>query len=85
MQNLKLKAKSDYYSNSQWYSKLKRMSSHDQLRSEEVIVEEISHLSNQNQAEAIADNFSQISNEYEPLNAEDINLDDIDGPTANLS
>ena len=37
-------------------------------------------LTNQNQAEAMADNFSQISDEYEPLKAEDINLD---GSTAN--
>ena len=70
-------AKSNYYNNivkdlkssapGQWYSKLKRMSSHDQTKTEEVTVEEISHLSNQNQAETIADNFSKISNEYQPL------------------
>ena len=78
-------AKSNYYNNivedlktsapGQWYSKLKRMSSHDQTRTEEVSVDEISHLSNEDQAEAIADNFSKISNEYEPLNASDINLE----------
>ena len=51
----------------QWYSKLKRMSSYDQLKSEEVEVEEIAHLSNQQQSELIADNFSLISNQYSPL------------------
>ena len=78
-------AKSSYYCNivkdlkssapGQWYSKLKRMSSHDQTKSEEVQVEEISHLSNQDQAEAIADNFSKISNEYQPLTTSDIDLE----------
>ena len=77
--------KASYYSNivedlknsapGQWYSKLKRMSSHDQLKSEDVTVEAISHLANKNQAEAIADNFSKISNEYQPLNASQINLE----------
>ena len=78
-------AKASYYSNivedlknsapGQWYSKLKRMSSNDQLKSEDVTVEAISHLANQKQAEAIADNFSKISNEYQPLNASEINLE----------
>ena len=60
----------------QWYSKLKRMSSHDQHKSEEISVEEISHLPNQTQAEIIADKFSEISNEYQPLKSTDINLED---------
>ena len=78
-------AKASYYSNivmdlknsapGQWYSKLKRMSSHDQLKSEEVTVEAIAHLSNQEQADVIADSFSKVSNEYQPLNASDINLE----------
>ena len=35
-------------------------------------VEEISNLNNQSQAEAIADSFSSISNEYKPLETDDI-------------
>ena len=35
-------------------------------------IEEISHLPYQEQAEIIAEKFSSIQNEYDPLNAEDI-------------
>ena len=63
------------YSNpGQWYSKLKRMSSHDQLKSEQVNIEEICHLSDQAQAEVIADSFSKISSQYEPIDAEKLTL-----------
>ena len=78
-------AKTNYYNNivmdlknsapGQWYSKLKRMSNHDQIKSEEVQVEEISHLTNQEQADIIADNFSRISNDYKPLESSDIDLE----------
>ena len=37
-----------------------------------ISVEEINHLPDDQQAEAIADNLSAISNEYDPLNTEDI-------------
>ena len=79
------KAKKDYYTNivedlkeskpGQWYSKLKRMSSYNEQKSEEVSVEEINHLSNQQQSEKIADSFSRISNEYEQIEESDINLE----------
>ena len=58
----------------QWYSKLKRISNFDQTKSEVVQVDSISHLSDQEQAEAIADSFSAISNEYEPVNADEIEI-----------
>ena len=58
----------------QWYSKLKRISNYDQNRSEKLQVEEISHLSDKEQAEAIADSFSSISNEYQPVNKETIKI-----------
>ena len=61
----------------QWYSKLKRMSSHDQAKSEEPIVLSFDGLSDQAQAEEIAKQFSQIANLYEPLKSEDICLDGI--------
>ena len=51
----------------QWYSKLKRMTSHDQLKSEKVIVENICHLSDTEQVEIIADNLSRVSNKYDKI------------------
>ena len=48
---------------SQWYTKLKRITNYDQQKTEMVEVEEIAHLSDKDQAEAIADAFSRISNE----------------------
>ena len=59
---------------SQWYSKLKWISSYDQQKFEPVVVDEINHLSNEEQAEAIADSLSAISNEYSPLRLEDIDF-----------
>ena len=59
---------------SQWYSKLKRITNYEQTKSETVQVEEISHLPDQEQAEAIASSFSSISNEYDPVNREEIQL-----------
>ena len=59
---------------SQWYSKLKRLCSYDQKKSEPVIVESLTHLSSQEQAEAIADKFSKVSQEYEPLKNDDIEI-----------
>ena len=62
----------------QWYSKLKRISNYDQAKTEQVQVEEISHINDQEQAEAIADSFSSISNEYNPVNKEDISIPDFE-------
>ena len=42
------------------------------MKSEPVTVESIKHLSDEEQAEAIADNFAKISQEFEPLRTEDI-------------
>ena len=58
----------------QWYSKLKRITNYAQEKSDKIEVDEISHLSAQSQAEAIADSFSAISNEYEPINKDDIDI-----------
>ena len=69
-------AKQSYYNNivsdlknsnpGQWYSKLKRMTTHDQLKTENVNVEDICHLTDQEQVELIADSFSKVSNQYTP-------------------
>ena len=56
----------------EWYSKLKRMTRQDQGKSEETQVEEISHLSNQEQAELIADQLAEISNSYKGVEISDI-------------
>ena len=71
------KARSSYYTNivsdlknsnpGQWYSKLKRMSNYDQLKTEQICVEEISEYSDLEQAEIIAENFSKISHEYDAI------------------
>ena len=58
----------------QWYSKLKRMSSHDQHKGETVTVEELAGLEDQQQADSIADQFESISNRYDPLLDSDVNL-----------
>ena len=81
-------AKRKYYKNiikdlktsntSQWYSKLKRLCSYDQQKLEPVIVESIKHLSDIDQAEAIADKFARVSQEYEPLKTEDIEVPEFD-------
>ena len=77
-------AKRRYYKNiikdlktsnvSQWYSKLKRLCSYDQEKREPVVVESIKHLSNQDQAGVIADKFARVSQEYEPLKNEDVEI-----------
>ena len=59
---------------SQWYSKLKRLCSYDQHKSDPVVVDSIKHLTNEEQAEVIADKFAKVSQEYEPLKAEDIKV-----------
>ena len=61
---------------SQWYSKLKRLCSFDQHKSDPVIVETIKHLTDEQQAEVIADKFSKVSQEYQPLKKEDIVIPD---------
>ena len=76
--------KKEYYKNrvedlktsntSQWYSKLKRMSSLDQTKEDEIEVEDLIGSSNQSQAEKIADQFALVSSLYEPLNLNDINI-----------
>ena len=62
---------------SQWYSKLKWISNYDQQKKELINVEEINHLSDIQQAEAIADSLSSISHLYEALRTEDIQFQPI--------
>ena len=63
---------------SQWYSKLKRLCAYDKKKLEPVIVESLKHLSDDKQAEEIADKFARVSQEYEPLKDEDIKVPQYD-------
>ena len=77
-------AKSDFYKNKvadlktkkpgQWYSCLKRITSHDQHKNDQPSVGEISHLSDQKLVELIADQFAKIQNEYQPLENDDVSV-----------
>ena len=51
----------------QWYSSLKKMTSYDQMKDDQLVVDEISHLPYQEQAEIIAEQFASIQNEYETI------------------
>ena len=64
----------------QWYSQYKRLTS--QGKAGQIVVEEISHLSEQAQAKSIADHITAISNEYEHLKSEDIEVPDY--PTTSI-
>ena len=58
----------------QWYSSLKRISRFDQGKGEVLQVEEISHMSDQQQAEMIVDQLAAISNSYRGVQLEDIDI-----------
>ena len=57
----------------QWYSCLKRIASKDQGRFQ-TNIEEINHLSDQDQADEIANKFASIPNSYDALEDGDINV-----------
>ena len=59
-----------------WHNELKKLTSHDQHKAEEIIVEEIKDLPISEQAERIADNFAAVSQEFEKLVADDIKIPD---------
>ena len=61
-----------------WYSKLKRMSSTEKFRDDNVYLQEFTDVPSQIQAEKIADRFSEVSQQYQPLNPDDINIPNIE-------
>ena len=81
-------AKLKYYKNmvkdlktskpSQWYSKLKRICSYDQDKYDPIICDEISELSNKEQAEKIAEHFVHPRNKYDALRKCDVNCPPFD-------
>ena len=58
----------------QWYSCLKKISSYDQLKNDQPMVDEIRHLSDEQQAELIAQQFASIQNEYDEIQKDDIQI-----------
>ena len=54
---------------------MKKITSYDQ-HGEKLNIEEIKHLDDKEQAEVIADKFTEIPNEYEALKTEDIAVPD---------
>ena len=54
-----------------WYSKLKRMSGQSSGKLQNILVDELTGLSDQEQAECIAQHYSEISNQYEQVQASD--------------
>ena len=79
-----IKAKRNFYRKSiknlrkskpgKWYNELKKLTSYNQQKSEEVSVESIKDLPIIEQAELIADKFAQVSQEYEKLKTDDIEI-----------
>ena len=86
--NLVKVAKKDFYqtmtndllskNTSQWYSSLKRMTNFDQEKFKNLIIPDINHLSDKEQANKLADHFSEIPNQYQQLKNEDIVTKPID-------
>ena len=62
---------------SRWYSMLKIISNYDKDKMDDLKVEEINHLSDKEQAEAIEESFNKISQEYKEVNEADIDMPEI--------
>ena len=62
---------------SRWYSSLTRISNYDKEKHDQLQIDEINHLTDQEQAEAIADSINQISKEYEEVDEKLINIPEI--------
>ena len=57
-----------------WYRELKKLTSFDQHESGEIVVESLKDLPSKQQAEIIADKFAEVSQEYEEIKAEQIEV-----------
>ena len=77
-----MQAKKSFYQNfisdlkikdpSSWYSSLKRITSYDPHKKDKLIVSDISHMTQNQQAEAMASKFAEVQNQYEPINLDEI-------------
>ena len=78
------RAKNNFYRNKiknlrrsnpkKWHQELKKISSFDEQKFDDIEVDEIKDLTDEEQAEKIADKFSAVSQEYEKLNKDDIKI-----------
>ena len=57
-----------------WSRELKKLTSFDQWKSDDLIVEEIKELSEEEQAEKIADKFAAVSQEFDEIIATDVDI-----------
>ena len=57
-----------------WYKELKKITNYEQDKLENLVVEDLKMFSDDEQAELIADKFSQISQEYDELKDDDIEI-----------
>ena len=72
-----MSAKKDFYkkhiselmsrNTSKWYSSLKKITSHYQHTNEKIIVQDINHLSDKDQADKLGEHFLTIPNQYDQL------------------
>ena len=58
----------------QWHRELKKLTSFDQHKSANIIVESIKDLTSKEQAEKIADKFAEVSQQYEEIKPEEIDI-----------
>ena len=61
-----------------WYSELKKLTRYNQHQDEEIIVESIKEFSDEEQAELIANTFAEVSQEYDKLKRDDIDIPEFD-------
>ena len=54
----------------EWYSKVKRMTGKSQCWSDNIVVEELTGLTDKEQAEKIAEHYAEIGNSFEPVKPE---------------
>ena len=63
---------------SKWYMSLKKITSYDQHKSDKIVIQEINHLSDKEQAEKLGEHFSTIPNQYDQLSKDDIEIEPIE-------
>ena len=52
--------------------------SHDQHKSDKIVIQEINHLSDKEQAKKLGEHFSKIPNQYDQLSKDDIKIEPIE-------
>ena len=66
---------------SKWYSTMKKITSHDQHTRGKIIIQEINHLTDQEQSEKLAEHFAEVPNQYDQLSKDDIEIKPINNET----